>query len=369
MLSEKIQTNSTRFVNSSELVASITIAADATIELYDVLVTTSKGKRGIGIELFSIQESSSRGISKEYEMTVLGKLASSNFACYGSLINELGHVAGWCGYNGFYWSPGTGMVDLGPGEQLGFYEGLSDGGPNGPIFVGKTAQYGPTVWDPAASSIPSPLPGFSTGGCAGGSAGGVNSAGDLVAGWACAIVYGEATTLPVIWRRNGSGWADPEVLPMAPGRSSGAAYQMSSNGVIVGYLRPYTTPTIFDLFVWFPPYTSPPEPLSFGPFSNIWVEGINDSGDAAGSGEGHHVVFWKRNAGGWDVFEIDDTGSAKDINNYGEIVGNWKGGPRVWSSGVSTYLDPRTAAYAINETGAVAGRDTKGRAVKWEPTP
>jgi hypothetical protein len=144
---------------------------------------------------------------------------------------------------------------------------------------------------------------------------------------------------------------------------------MSSGGVIAGWLYPNTMQSINDWFVWFPPYTSPPEPVPFGNFSNIWVEGINDSGDAAGSGEGHHVAFWKRNAGGWDVFEIDDTGAAKDINNNGQIVGNWEGGPRVWSSGVSTYLDPRTAAYAINEVGAVAGRDTKGRVVKWDSVP
>jgi hypothetical protein len=51
----KVRTNSTRFVNSRKLVANITIAIDADPGLYDVLVTTAGGKKGIGTEIFSIQ--------------------------------------------------------------------------------------------------------------------------------------------------------------------------------------------------------------------------------------------------------------------------------------------------------------------------
>lgn len=52
---KKVKTNSTRFVSSTELVANVTIAADAEPDLYDVQVTTSRGKKGIGIELFEIE--------------------------------------------------------------------------------------------------------------------------------------------------------------------------------------------------------------------------------------------------------------------------------------------------------------------------
>jgi hypothetical protein len=51
----KVRTNSTRFVNSKELVANITIALDADPVLYDVQVITSRGKKGIGTELFQVQ--------------------------------------------------------------------------------------------------------------------------------------------------------------------------------------------------------------------------------------------------------------------------------------------------------------------------
>jgi len=50
-----VKTNSTRFVSKSSLVANITIAKHAVPATYDVAVTTSGGKKGIGTELFVIQ--------------------------------------------------------------------------------------------------------------------------------------------------------------------------------------------------------------------------------------------------------------------------------------------------------------------------
>lgn len=53
--SEKIRTNSTVFVNSRKLVANITITADADTGAYDVAVMTLDGRRGIGIEMFTVR--------------------------------------------------------------------------------------------------------------------------------------------------------------------------------------------------------------------------------------------------------------------------------------------------------------------------
>ena len=50
-----VTTNGTRYKNGGELVANITIGADALVAAYDVLVTTSRGKKGIGIEKFEVQ--------------------------------------------------------------------------------------------------------------------------------------------------------------------------------------------------------------------------------------------------------------------------------------------------------------------------
>lgn len=53
--SSKVHTNSTRFVSSKRLVANITIAADADTGRYDVIVTLTTGKKGIGTELFAVK--------------------------------------------------------------------------------------------------------------------------------------------------------------------------------------------------------------------------------------------------------------------------------------------------------------------------
>lgn len=52
----KVHTNTTHFVNPRRLVANITIASDADAALYDVVVTASNGKKGIGTELFAIKQ-------------------------------------------------------------------------------------------------------------------------------------------------------------------------------------------------------------------------------------------------------------------------------------------------------------------------
>jgi hypothetical protein len=51
-----IRTNSTRYVKSTELVANVTISAAAVVTTYDVAVTTSRGRKGIGTEMFAVRE-------------------------------------------------------------------------------------------------------------------------------------------------------------------------------------------------------------------------------------------------------------------------------------------------------------------------
>jgi hypothetical protein len=50
-----IITNSTHYVSSTELVANLTVATDAEVRLYDVAVTTSRGRKGIGTEKFEVK--------------------------------------------------------------------------------------------------------------------------------------------------------------------------------------------------------------------------------------------------------------------------------------------------------------------------
>jgi hypothetical protein len=54
---DKVRTNSTRYQNSKTLIANITIASDAEVDLYDVEVTTLRGKKGVGTEMFEVFQS------------------------------------------------------------------------------------------------------------------------------------------------------------------------------------------------------------------------------------------------------------------------------------------------------------------------
>ena len=50
----KLQVNSTTFRSSTELVANVTVAPDAATVSYDIVVTKSTGKKGIGTERFAV---------------------------------------------------------------------------------------------------------------------------------------------------------------------------------------------------------------------------------------------------------------------------------------------------------------------------
>ena len=106
VLSPKVVTNSTRFVSSTELVANITIARDAPVASYDVIVTASSGKGGIGTECFVVTP----------KTTDLGTLGGAESEAFG--VNNFTQVVGWAFVpsgveHAFLWTKATGMRDLG----------------------------------------------------------------------------------------------------------------------------------------------------------------------------------------------------------------------------------------------------------------
>ena len=87
----KIRTNSTRYVSSREVVANITIAADAVAQLYDVVVVTAGGKKGIGIELFAVTVGASGGpYTAVLNDSATYKLRSDDGTMYAHLVRCVG---------------------------------------------------------------------------------------------------------------------------------------------------------------------------------------------------------------------------------------------------------------------------------------
>jgi probable HAF family extracellular repeat protein len=103
----KIKTNSTAFVSSTRLSANITIDNTAALDLYDIVVITPLGKKGIGIELFAVTP----------QFVDLGIGDGS----WSTAINESGQIVGWTVFagGGFFWDNGSYQILASPAPYTG----------------------------------------------------------------------------------------------------------------------------------------------------------------------------------------------------------------------------------------------------------
>jgi len=90
---DRIHTNRTTYVNPKRLIANITIAADAETTLYDVEVKTSKGRKGVGIEVFRVKV---KAEPIPVEATLRGdegdRVQSDDLGSYAAEIDENGNL-------------------------------------------------------------------------------------------------------------------------------------------------------------------------------------------------------------------------------------------------------------------------------------
>ncbi|HVF40979.1 MAG TPA: hypothetical protein VM939_13850 [Gemmatimonadaceae bacterium] len=191
--SAKVKTNSTTYVSQRELVANITIAADADVTLYDVIVTTGSGKPGIGTESFEVT----------LQVTDVGTL-SGDLTSLPWAVNNEGYVLGFSYADNYavqrYFIKSGNTFHVFPGGGLTARA----------ISNGTTAFLaGSTVPNNAARLTFNPATGFSAptvldnlGGYMGqGQA--VNDVGD-VSGWIAYSVPGGYTYDAVIWKMDGT---------------------------------------------------------------------------------------------------------------------------------------------------------------------
>jgi hypothetical protein len=220
----KIKVNATTFVSTSELRANIDIAADAVIDLYDIAVYTSGGRKGVGTEKFSVTSAVPLGVTGETS-DALG-------------VNALGRIVGrYCnnagcntGEGAFVWDPGAGAQVVDPSAAA---FGIDNAG--GTIVGrdgGDPAAGRPVVWTGSLGAwAVDTLPGIGGNGAAWAVASDAAGLAKFVAGWVQAPTGGR---LPTRWSWNGAEWVR-EVFTLPSGPSGLLLRDVNALGMSVGF--------------------------------------------------------------------------------------------------------------------------------------
>lgn len=317
VVSEKIVTNSTLFVSSTELVANITIARNANIGSHDVIVTTSAGKGGIGTELFvvtmqmtklptiggpgaeahavndagDVVGSSTDAARKSYAVRwrneggvwTVNKLGADAVPYRSSVavaINEQGTAVGTEGTDAIAW-----RID-GTKKTIGFQWSSATGINNFDVIVGwagppSIPKLSPVVWTPSGSEWTvhalERLPGVTQVTCRLDEALDISDDGIIVG-----FVYDDACVqTPVMWRpaADGSGWSPAERLSPVGTLATGMAQAIVGSTIVgIGYPCPSISGCRRKAFRWIRDAAS-------GEISALdaRANGLNRAGDIVGS--------------------------------------------------------------------------------------
>ena len=377
-----VRTNRTTFVSSSELVANVTIADDATLAFWDVQVALAGGKNGVGSEAFEVTSAQ-----------ILGSGTPGGSVTMHS-ANDLGQAVGLTsGTTGvaFLYDESLGIVSLGNGEAWGI-------DPSGTLAVGRDGNTVATAWvrQPDNSWRAEALPTLPN--SIGGNATSAARAPDgtlIVGGWDGAVPPKRSTVTnrPVLWRRSGGAWSTPQLLAMPATSTNGKIYGVNGQGQAVGWLDAGASGGI----VW--------EDASTFTLLNGQPNNINAAGTLI---VGIGPVYWWRDplTGAWhDPVLLPSLGgascpggNARAINSAGIIVGEscdgknsqattWQldfsgaapilvaGPTRLPGLGVkNSTTDPKSSAAYITEStpyrvtgGAISGQTRL--AVRWQLSP
>ena len=221
-----VRTNRTTFVSSTELVANVTIAGDATLAFWDVQVALAGGKNGVGSEAFEVTSAQILGSGTP------GGSVTMHAA------NDLGQAVGQAGGAtsvAFLYDESLGIVTLGNGEAWGV-------DPNGTLAVGRDGNNVATAWvrQPNSTWNAEPLPTLSN--SIGGNATSAALAPDgslVVGGWDGAVPPKPNVVVnrPVVWRRAGNAWSAPQVLAMPSTSTNAKIYGVNGSGQAIGTLE------------------------------------------------------------------------------------------------------------------------------------
>jgi probable HAF family extracellular repeat protein len=394
----KVRTNSTTYVSSTELIANITIASDATIAYWDVQVMAG-GKTGVGTEMFEVTTATA----------VLSGTGSS--AAYG--VNDQGDIVG-----GFVPSANTTHAFVVSGtdgavSDLGWQkaraisaDGLvavgGMGTTSGSQFAGVWTRAPGAAWPSSGTRLPDPSGTTAANGLAYGIAN--------VAAEGVTVVTGDAPNgIPVYWQSTDGTWSAPaQQLPLPAAYASAPASAeaiAATTGDIGGVLNDLSGSGLAGTsvpLVWrrvADGYVVDVLPLLSG-YAGGYVRGISQSGtimvgNVRQSSKGKDVivpVFWTRDANNvYSVYALPTlsagaTGQARGVTVTGgqvravgtSTVANGSFVHAVlwtWTAGTLGPISVRdigglgkksdVTPYAINPSGTIAVGGDGTAAIKW----
>lgn len=319
----KIRVDSTSFVSSRELIAAITIGPDAPLDLYDVQVIATSGKKGIGIESFEVTQ----------DITTLPVLVDGAGAI---AINDAGTVVGSSRVNdrsyavrwkkrGHIWT-----IEQLPGptndtKHASAYDIADDGTIIGNRFYtppndGDQESHA-TVWPVSGGWVDLGL----------GSALHVSTNGTVVGSRFDSSSPGPFNAQAVVWTRiSGRTWDKGRFLPRLPNGPWSVAQAISSNGnTVVGYAADAADVT--HAVKWRLANGQWQGPILLEGGLGMAAMSVNASGDVAGNGfpcEEYacsiQALFWPSTGGRVDlgtlgVFESFQYNAG--LSDAGEMVG------------------------------------------------
>jgi hypothetical protein len=329
----RVRVNGTRYVKSTQLVASVTVAPDAVLALYDVAVVTSTGKKGIGTEMLAVSN---------LPVVLVGGSSIRGVNAAGDAVGVTSRkgVSGACQFQPTLWRLDGSVValPLSPPYCGGGGKSISTAGTIvGHASGGGEPQSPAAIWTPTASGylferIPSPGDGF----------------------WPIAGMLANEREEFVSWTNSGIArlywWSRSTgyvVLQVPAGATQCQVYGAINNGGAFA-ARCVMADGQSDAFHWTSYTAAPvllPEPGAGG---QAYPRGMNDAGVIVGfvTTDVQHAVRWTPGVDGYSVELLpeDGTGSiAWGIAQDGTIVGNVNpGGGRqaaIWHVGGGfTYL-------------------------------
>ena len=363
----RVRVNSTRFVKSTSIVANVTIAADAVLDLYNVAVVTGGGKKGMGTELFAVTLGPN---------ALVGGTHVNGVNVSGDAVGR-GPGAALCSSESlpFLWRQDGSRVSLPLGTYCaGVAWAINESGVIlGWLFGGAATQSG--LWIPSGTGYTLQVLPPAPDGYQPATQGGLNDAGEVI-GWAQGIAR-------LYWWSAATGWLPMQVPAGATTCQVHAA--INNLGAIAG--RCSIAGKASDGYYWQDHNATPvllPRPSGTG---DVYVWDMNDAGVVVGYmyGSPTRAVKWTPTGSGYTVSFLPDLGvksAAYSIAQDGTVSGSVNRTtnnprPALWlPAGGLTLLgllnngnSGEAMDVAATSTGLVAGGTSNQTAVRWKVDP